>query len=283
MESFICPVCSSDLALSSNQKSLNCHLGHSFDLAKQGYINLLLSHQKKSKNPGDTIEMVSARTAFLNNGHYQGIATFLKSLISEKVNKPISNYCDLACGEGYYTENIHQYLSNQNKINATGIDISSPAIKAACKRSRDIQWAIASTKNIPLRTASQHLVTGLFFHFDHQEISRILTTSGTFLFVRTGKNHLIELRKEVYDEIKSESDDSTPPPNSSLVLRDTQHFSDTVTLNSPEEIMQLLSMTPHYWRATLEKKTRLSKKTHLEVSIDIKVDIFDQTSNALTE
>ena len=277
MKHLTCPVCASNLTLSMSQKSLQCTQSHSFDLAKQGYANLLLSHHKKSKHPGDTQEMVSSRTAFLDKGHYRKIANHIKGLIQKHSVNPINAYCDIACGEGYYTNLIHQHLSTHTikPVTTNGIDISQPAIKAACKRSKEIQWLIASTKNIPLVNDSQDLVTGLFFHFDHQEIARILRPEGIFIFTSTGSNHLIELRRKLYDEIKDEKNDKESKLGDNILTHiDSNKLSKTISLKSSAEVMQLLSMTPHYWRTTIEKKQALAKVQEMDITIDVQFDIF---------
>jgi len=276
MKLLTCPVCASGLALTESQKSLQCSHSHCFDLAKQGYANLLLSQHKKSKHPGDTQEMVSSRTAFLDKGHYRPIAKHLEELIQKHKDQHISSYCDIACGEGYYTNLIHQYLSgNTVKLITNGIDISQPAIKAACKRNKEIQWLIASTKNIPLLDASQDLVSGLFFHFDHREIARILKPNGLFIFTSTGPNHLIELRKKLYDEIKDEKSDQERKPETNILSHlENSKLSKRIHLQSSTEILQLLTMTPHYWRTTIEKKQALAKVQEMDITLDVQFDIF---------
>jgi 23S rRNA (guanine745-N1)-methyltransferase len=83
MPSLICPVCSTALRKTDNHKSFECENNHLFDQSKQGYINLLLSHLKKSKHPGDTAEMVIARKDFLNRGHYEEVSNQLNQLAKD--------------------------------------------------------------------------------------------------------------------------------------------------------------------------------------------------------
>jgi len=295
----ICPVCSEALSIDKNSlakyKSLSCPQGHLFDYAKQGYLNLLLSQHKKSKHPGDTLEMVQARTHFLNNGFYDGISNFL---INECINQSLSaffksnilnpndsyqtfNYSDLACGEGFYTHKIHDYLnhkiSNKNEfcnLVSTGIDISTPAIKAACQRTKEIQWLIASLARTPIQDNSQDLVTGLFFHFDLDEVKRVLKENGHFIMVTTGPNHLIELRELIYDKVKNEKPKDFSHVNNDIKHIKTLSFKTSQRLASSEDILSLLAMTPHYWRCTQDKKLTLAALSELSVTLDIQFDIF---------
>ena len=289
-----CPVCSDQLKTIehslSKTKSVKCSRNHLFDFAKQGYLNLLLSQHKKSKQPGDTPEMVQARTHFLSKGYYDGISQFLTNICMSHLpecetvlnNKHVGfHYCDLACGEGFYTNNLHKTIQSSSGIQqtfktlmTTGLDISSPAIKSACRKNQDIQWLIASLARIPIEDNSQHLVTGLFFHFDLKEVTRILKRGGIFVMVTTGKNHLIELRNEIYDSLKDEIPKDFSGVQDELAHINKLSYSDKKTLTSPEDILCLLKMTPHYWRCTVDKKQQLESLSKLTITIDIQFDIF---------
>ena len=298
MHKLICPVCSNMLSIDKTSlakyKSLSCTQGHLFDYAKQGYLNLLLSQHKRSKQPGDTLEMVQARTRFLNGGFYNGISNFL---INECLLKTISNesniglhnnnshfhYADLACGEGFYTQRIHEYLQQEIQqlnqlalVATTGLDISTPAIKAACQRTKKIQWLISSLARIPLANSSQDLITGLFFHFDLEEITRVLKRQGHFIMVTTGPDHLIELREIIYDTVKEETTKDFSHIQGDLPHIKTLYFKETKTLSTKEDILSLLAMTPHYWRCTLEKKQYLESLSELRITVDIQFDIFSK-------
>lgn len=274
-----CPVCQEKLSLTDNTRSLTCFNGHLFDRAKQGYFNLLLSQNKKSKHPGDTPDMVNARRDFLNTGHYEAIAAhFINAAIealkpSQKITE--LSYCDLACGEGYYTLALAKGLkSNYARVTSTGIDISTPAIKSASRRDKDIRWLVASAAKTPLSSHTQDLVSGLFFHFDLNEIDRILKPGGYLILVNTGPLHLIELRELIYDELKPEKKPYFDPLPSGIHHVETQNLKSNIKLTNTQEIKDLLAMTPHYWRAKPEKKAALEQFNSLDVCIDIQFDIF---------
>src|SRR5690554_7386318 len=82
-----------------------CAAGHSFDIARQGYVNLLPVQQKRSRNPGDSKEMVAARTQFLNTGIYEPIAQKVTELVRPLLqqDRPL-RLLDAGCGEGYYLD-----------------------------------------------------------------------------------------------------------------------------------------------------------------------------------
>ena len=300
MPSLICPVCTSALIQTENLKSFQCEHKHLFDSAKQGYTNLLLSHQKKSKHPGDTSEMVIARKEFLNLSHYEKILNAFTSLVHKHIlvkhspikHNPAKNcspeksfaYTDLGCGEGYYTEHVHQSLAknhaldNKCIIETCGIDISTPAIKAACKRDKSILWLVASASNAPIASASQDLVSCLFFRFDASEAARILKEDAILISANTGPAHLIELREHLYDEVKIEKSATLEIHEQRLEHIASEHVKHQIELHSQTEIEQLLTMTPHYWRAKPEKKSALTKLEYLKVSLDIRFDVYRRTN-----
>ena len=96
-----CPVCAGELT--REDRVFRCPQGHSFDVARQGYVNLLTVGQKHSKSPGDTKEQVLARRAFLSGGYYAPIAEVLCRLVLPLRPKAV---VDAGCGEGYYLRGL---------------------------------------------------------------------------------------------------------------------------------------------------------------------------------
>ena len=111
----LCPVCGGPLQCGS--APWVCENKHSFDVARQGYVNLLTVDRKHSLHPGDTREMVAARREFLEAGYYAPIAQTLRSLLSEFA-PDAQSILDAGCGEGYYLGQL-AYLPER-----WGIDIS---------------------------------------------------------------------------------------------------------------------------------------------------------------
>ncbi len=301
MNKLICPVCLDSLKRTDDHKSMVCAQGHLFDFAKQGYINLLLSHQKKSKQPGDNADMVAARRDFLNGGHYQGLANNIVKLICELETHARSSetlcFTDIGCGEGYYTTMIHwaleQQLSPANALAAhspplisSGVDVSAHAIKAACKRSKALQWIIGNGHRLPIENHSQDLASCLFCRPDFSEAARILKPGGHFITVNSGAKHLIELREALYEKVKVESNQiaeqhDTPEGLSSQLQHQAQHvFKNVITLNSSQHIRQCLMMTPHYWRASPAKKKQLEALEKLELTLDVVIDHYQTPDHA---
>ena len=138
MIELICPHCHD--ALLQTDRQWRCVNGHSYDQARQGYLNLLLVQHKNSKQPGDTPQMLSHRQAFLDAGHYQPVSDAINQLL---VAETPARVLDMGCGEGYYTSRLASVLP---QAQLAGLDISKDAILKACRRSKDIQWLVASSQ-----------------------------------------------------------------------------------------------------------------------------------------
>ncbi len=112
--SFCCPICHNQLKLT--EKSYRCENGHCYDLAKSGYVNLLLSNKMNSKTPGDNKLMVDTRNHFLNKGYYQPLLDALCNqmiTLAKSRNQKSIVLADAGCGEGYYTTGMYKALTNE--------------------------------------------------------------------------------------------------------------------------------------------------------------------------
>jgi 23S rRNA (guanine745-N1)-methyltransferase len=298
-ETIICPVCSQ--ALKRTEKQFCCENNHQFDVAKQGYVNLLQPQYKKSKQPGDSQEMVEARFRFLNEAYYEPLSDKLNQLIAKDLStKVLSNkepgnnayhIVDAGSGEGYYTQRLYDHLNDAKDAlgqpvspkpvtskpvipKVIGFDISQRAVKASCRRSRSIQWMTATSSHIPVASHTQDAVLCLFSRIVPEEFSRILKKNGILYVASTGSSHLIELRNMLYQNVKQ----SAYNPNSTLSERFTpldESFNENVhykiEVNSRQAINDLLLMTPHYWRATESAKQVIQAMDTVSVTVDIRL------------
>lgn len=157
----ICPICGSKL--NRLDKSLVCAGHHCFDIARQGYVNLLTVQQKHSLHPGDTREQVLSRRAFLEAGYYAPIAEALIAVAKElTVNsneiRPSGELLDVGCGEGYYSARLAGALG----MHLTGMDISREAVRCAAGKYKNGLWLCATASHIPVADHSCRLLTSLF-------------------------------------------------------------------------------------------------------------------------
>ena len=297
----LCPVCKESLQANESNKSLSCVNNHSFDRARQGYLNLLLAHKKKSKNPGDSQEMVIARQAFLNSDFYRPISDSLNQIIVDAALKldasekesPIQ-VLDIGCGEGYYSQRMHHSLSDhQIDHQLYGLDISKDAVIAAAKRAKaealkeDVQatntneWLVASAIDMPLQEKSIDIATCLFTRLMPESYHKVIKQDGYFICVNTGEKHLIELREKLYDKITKVEFDPIKNMGEDFELIDQQQVNYQNTLSSQQQIQDLLLMTPHNWRTKAENKESLSSLEELTVTIDAQIHVFKAKAKAV--
>lgn len=260
----ICPICGGKLI--KTQKTIACEKRHSFDIAKQGYVNLLPVQNKKSLHPGDTKEMLVARREFLNSGIYMPIRNAVtetaKALLQNASNPQI---VDIGCGEGYYTIAIKNAVEAvTGECSCLGIDISKDAVKMACSRDKSILWAVATAGCLPVESNSTSLITAMFSLISGKEYSRILKKGGYIIEVIAGNNHLIELKHIIYNEVyKQDKKPANLSDDFTEISRQQQQF--TFTLNN-NELKSLLMMTPHLWRIKKENREKLENTQSLTLT-----------------
>ncbi|RUR34324.1 putative RNA methyltransferase [Vreelandella nanhaiensis] len=252
-----------------------CATGHSFDIAKQGYVNLLPVQRKRSNDPGDSKAMVAARQRFLNAGYYQPIAEAINhaTLSGAPENMPLS-CLDAGCGEGYYLRQLAQAAPATVLIELIGLDISKWAVMAAAKQSRQqdqsATWVVGSNANVPVQSASLDRLLCMFGFPVISEFARVLKPGGMLLQVEAGSNHLRELREVIYPTLKPERNDELTVPEG-FMLQATETVSYSLALNGKEAISDLLAMTPHLYRASAEGRERAAALETLAVSVDVRL------------
>lgn len=253
-----CPGCSNVLLLKN--KVWSCINGHSFDVAKEGYVNLLLAQHKNSKQPGDNKEMVNGRRAFLEQGFYQpladAIATIFKQYLLGLKDQSEVNFFDAGCGEGYYMDQVSQSCEQTNsRVCFSGLDISKFAVQKAAKQYSSNHFAVASTFQLPLLNASQDTILQIFAPSSEQEIHRVLKDNGMWITVNPAANHLIEFKQALYDKpVEHKTEQLTPL---GFVEIERKNLSFVMHLTESQQRENLLMMTPYYWSATAEKKQKL--------------------------
>lgn len=264
----ICPLCQTSLHI--GQTEAICDAGHRFDRARQGYFNLLPVQFKKSRAPGDDPAMVDARRQFLEAGHYAPLAERLCQLAAQC--EP-AHWLDIGCGEGYYTHQLANALPNAQGY---GLDISREAVRRACRRDPSLLWLVASMARIPLANESCQLITSVFSPLDWQEAIRLLPVSGHVLRLGPGRDHLLELRQRLYDEVRSYDDEKhvqQVPKNMSL--RQTDRLEFTLSLEDYDTRAHLLAMTPHSWRVNPERRERILDAP-FSVTVSVRYDLWQR-------
>lgn len=257
---FICPVCRGRLFRLDG--GYRCMQGHSFDRAKQGYVNLLMAGGS-GKRHGDDKLMVQARQHFLDKGYYEPLRDAVKELAGSG-----HTLLDAGCGEGYYT----RALAENNRV--CGIDISKDALKSAAKRCPSSEFAVASIGSIPLADETVDVVTNIFAPDSNGEYLRVLSVGGRLMTVMPMERHLFELKAAVYDKpYLNPAVDTRREGFSLLSVRELKY---TVTLSSAEDIEALFKMTPYYYKTSARDQAKLSGLSSLTVGLEFMICEYEK-------
>jgi 23S rRNA (guanine745-N1)-methyltransferase len=248
-----------------------CAAGHNFDIASQGYTHLLPVQKKRSRDPGDSKEMIAARRRFLNAGFYQPIAAAISRATLADLPPGTAVAClDAGCGEGYYLRQLASAVGDQRTLALLGLDISKWAILSAAKQEKLANWVVGSNANLPVPPDTLDRVLCLFGFPVHAEFARVLKPNGQLLQVDAGPDHLRELREIIYPALKPERTVNTQTPDGFCHLS-----SETVRyplfIGGAEQIADLLAMTPHLYRASAEGRARAAALTTLTVTVDVRL------------
>ncbi|MBI5421661.1 methyltransferase domain-containing protein [Candidatus Peregrinibacteria bacterium] len=277
-----CPVCGQKL--SKEGKVLSCEKKHSYDIASQGYVNLILANQKRTKDPGDSKAMVESRTHFLGQGYYDRLSDHVNEMIL-KVMKGSSdrrggfNVVDVGCGEGYYTERLQRFLEKsdvESRFQCFGVDVSKSAIQKAAKRDPKIQFCVGNSYQLPYLNASVNVIVSIFSPFDSNELMRVLRPEGKIIVVRPGPNHLRELAALLYDKVELQGNPSNLSANLNRQPIDTSELSYPMHLKTQQDIASLVGMTPYFWSLGEEKRAILAEKQELAVTADFRASVFQK-------
>lgn len=263
----VCPNCGAKLNKSEN--TYNCENRHSFDIAASGYCNLLLG-TKSGDFKGDTKEMVMARRSFLDSGAYE---TLRDAVCSKICTLSPSVIIDAGCGEGYYTRAVAESVHRQNPhMSLLGADISKSATQYAAKRDKLSTYITASCFHLPVEEGCADLVMSLFAPSAPEEFARILKDNGYVLQVVPGEDHLWELKEAIYDKAYKNIEEKHTLDGFELIGKDKITYRRTI--DSPELIRALFSMTPYVHRTPKDGIDRLNALNSIELTLSFLILTF---------
>jgi 23S rRNA (guanine745-N1)-methyltransferase len=250
-----------------------CAAGHSFDVARAGYSNLLVVQHKASRDPGDSKDMVAARRRFLEGGHFAPIAERVFDTVQGCMAAAALNVADAGCGEGYYLDRLAKLADaspEPGSLALAGFDVSKWAVKAAARRKAPVTWLVANNRRPPFLAGSVDLMLCLFGFPVWEGFVQVQKPGSRVLLVDPAADHLLELREIIYPTVTR----SPPPPLAAaqaagyaLEREDGLRFS--VTLEGAEVIRDLVAMTPHAHRLAQAGRDALAGLTTLTVTVDV--------------
>lgn len=272
MPELLCPVCGQ--ILTQGEKTYLCAGGHSFDRAKSGYVNLLISHQSGTQH-GDDKGMVRARRAFLQRGYYEPLQKALCKAALRYADNQCVDLVDAGCGECYYTAAIEQALLDAGKESSiVGVDISKDALRFGDKRGKNLRLAVASVYHIPVQPDSCDMVLNVFAPFAGEEYLRVLKPGGVLLHVSPDEGHLWELKQAVYE--MPYRNDAALPQQEGLTIIAEEKICCTLHLSCHDDIVNLFHMTPYAHKTSIGDIARLDALEQLDVAAEFVLRIYQK-------
>ncbi|MDG3088678.1 23S rRNA (guanine(745)-N(1))-methyltransferase [Vibrio hannami] len=266
-----CPLCHSPLI--SKNSNFQCENNHQFDMAKEGYVNLMPANQKRSKNPGDNKEMMQARRNFLNSHHYETLANRVAEICNQYTAKSL---LDIGCGEGYYTNKVQLHISESKpQAEVYGLDISKVAIRYASKRYANCHFSVASSHRLPFADQSLDTILRIYAPCKAEEMSRCLKDSGTVITVTPAARHLYQLRERIYDDVRLH--DESPEDLDGFTLIHEEKLNYQMSLSGPLAF-DLLQMTPFAWKASDEFREELKTVELFQCESDFMIRVYQKSN-----
>ena len=263
-----CPLCHGEMNVLG--KSLVCggERKHCFDFSSGGYVNLCSPRQSGG---GDSKQAVRARTEFLNKQYYRPVSDALVELVREfaPADMPV---LDAGCGEGYYTCAVAK--SGHSVI---GVDLSKFATDAAAKRaSRDnldnAFFATASVFELPVKDNSIGAITSIFAPCAAEHFATKLSDGGCLIVAAAGEDHLLGLKKLIYDDVHTNTERADMPSDMVKVAEKRVSYSINVIGNS--DVQSLFAMTPYYWRTSPQDTQKLEFVEELTTEVDVVLSVY---------
>lgn len=254
-EIFQCPICKSSMQLSELDQ-LQCENGHAFDIAKQGYVNLL----QKPMQSMYSKELFEARFDVISSGLYDEVQQTIASKLTPGL------VLDTGCGEGSHLTRI--IAATNEDVYGVGIDIAKEGIVAAAKFNPGSIWTVGDLANSPFQVSSFETIINFLSPANYEEFKRLLAPGGQLIKIIPGEYYLTELRKQAFAGSNKESynnEQTITRFRDQLSNVQVEHVKYTKAL-TPELAEKLVLMTPMGWHVEEKKQIEL-----LEITIDLHI------------
>ena len=235
---FSCPLCKEGMHVTDDGHVL-CGNHHSFDIAKQGYVNFMI----KPSTSMYSKSLFESRQEIINSGLYNP----LQQTIAKYIGNDVKTILDTGCGEGSHLERICNLLPEE--VAAVGIDISKEGIQSAAKFYEQKIWCVGDLANSPYKERAFDCILNILSPANYEEFSRLLTPRGKVIKVVPQSDYLKEIRQQAFANSEKES-----YTNEQTVDRFKAHFANVhkerITYTMPlskELVPKLLEMTPLGW------------------------------------
>ncbi len=258
-----CPIDRRALARVGN--TFKCEAGHSYDIAREGYVNLLPPGRPSRKKAGDDKDSIAARRRFLDAGYYAPLAEAVAAAVAKH---GAATVLDVGCGEGYYTAHLRG-------TEVVGIDISAPGIKAAARAYPSVTFAVGNALGLPVVDGSCDAAVSVFAPVEPNEFARVVSREGIAVIAIPGANHLDAVRALLYETPRPHDEVLPLQSDERFELIDVVRVRSTITLPDNQSLSDLLTMTPYRFAVPPEVIERaVLAETPLPTTIEFVVGVF---------
>lgn len=266
---FACPICQSDVHI-DNLSRMICDNRHAFDIAKQGYINLM----NKPLTTNYHKQLFLARQQILTETTlYQSVIQAIVKIIEQSVPKEQLTILDMGCGEGSHLVQICRGLSKSSV--GIGIDISKEAIATATNHEDSIIWSVADIAQVPLKEHQADVVLNFLSPSNYAEFDRMMHDDGIIIKVVPNEDYLREIRDHLFQHTEKKN-----YSNQAVIdrFREKYHIMTQQTIRDVHEIDQdtldtFTQMTPLTWSASPAQLERLTHSNINQLTIDLEIVI----------
>jgi 23S rRNA (guanine745-N1)-methyltransferase len=281
---FACPVCGQPLPRA--ERVYRCVNAHTFDVARQGYVNLLLAQHRRSKDPGYNKEMIAGRRDFFEAGHYQALADEVaKVIISNLPDGPERVVVDAGCGEGYYLRRLRSLLADgDGEAGAIrcGLDISKHGIRAAARSDPGGLYAVAGSHRMPVLPARVDVLLSHFSPVSAADFRRVVRPGGVVLVGGPGEVHLYSFKELLYDNPAQHEPSDTLAAEPGFEPMTTHRIRYKLALRGPGQVADVLLMTPFFWTVDQATQVRLARLDSLDTEVDVVVNAYRRVRDGET-
>lgn len=233
-------------------------------------MNLLLAGQRRSRQPGDSEEMVTARRRFLASGAFDPLSDALAAAVARE--RP-SVVLDVGCGEGRHTRKVPAPV-------VLGVDVAKAAVAVAARAHPDGWYAVASAADLPLDDEAVDVALDVFGPVVPAELARVVRPGGVVLAVHPGRRHLEDLRTMVYADARPH--DVKPPLRGAggFVEVGSVSVSFPLVVTDTAQLEDLFTMTPYRWHAPADIHGRLGAavRPSFKTLVDVRLTTYHRTA-----